>query len=113
MPAFRELDDHPPRVSSAMRFTTAEKVNAVLRVLKGDSIEAVSTELGVPIHRLERWQNRFVTGGSAAVANKKGFLSRVWFVKHAARLVHWVAILIVLAVVTRLLESLLQRGGGE
>lgn len=97
----------------AKRFTTREKVNAVLRLLKGESVEALSTELGIPIHRMERWQNDFVAGGSAELAKRKSFGSGDRFSKHAARIFQWVAFLIALAVVTALLELFLQRGGSE
>ena len=113
MTSFRERDDQPLRSTPAKRFTTAEKMNVVLRLLKGESVEALSTELGVPIHRLERWQNDFVTGGSAELAKRKRFGSGDWFSKHAAAIFQWVALLIVLAVLTGLLELFLQRRGGE
>ena len=69
--------------------------------------------LGVAIRRVERWQNEFVTGGSAALAQRKVFGSRDWFAKHAAAIIPWVGLFIALAVVIGLLELLLQRGGSE
>src|ERR1700733_1446008 len=71
MSASRQHDDEPLRTSSSKRFTTTEKVNAVLRLLKGEPLAKLSLELGVAAHRLERWQNDFVTGGSAALSKRK------------------------------------------
>ena len=101
------------RTSPAKRFTTAEKVSAVLRLLKGESTDVLSRELGVAVNRLERWQNDFVTGGSAAVGNWKSSGSGDWVSKHAAAIFQWFAFLIVLALVIGLLELFLQRGRGE
>jgi len=111
MSASREHDDETPRASRLKRFGSREKVDAVLRLLKGDSVATVSAELGVAVHRLERWQNDFVTGGSAALSKQKGSGSDGWLSTHATRIVQWVVFLMVLAVVTGLLELFLQRPG--
>src|SRR5258708_31457446 len=53
------------------RFTSREKVSAVLRVLQGESVDIVSAELGVPAGRLERWRSDFVAAGSAELSKRK------------------------------------------
>ena len=84
-----------------------------MRVLKGESPESVSAELGVSLRRLERWRNEFVAAGSAELAKRKHSSSKSWFSKHSASLLQWSGLLLVLVVVIAALTLLLQRGGGE
>jgi hypothetical protein len=94
------------------RFTTAEKVNAVLRLVKGESREALSSELGVAIRRLERWNHDFIAGGSEALKTTRSLDSRNWVAKHATGILQWVASLIGLGIMSGLLALFLQRKGG-
>jgi hypothetical protein len=97
--------------ASGRRLTTAEKVSAVLRLLEGEPLASLSQELGVAVNRLERWQNDFVTAGSAALAKRKSSDRGGWFSKHAAGILQWIAFLIVLAIVIVFLQRFLQSGG--
>ena len=99
-------------MSLTKQFAARDKTDAVLRLLKGESLADVSTDLGVSTERLERWRNDFVTGGSAALSKRKSAGSREWLPKRA-KIIQWVAFLIVLAAVIGVLELFLQRGGGE
>jgi hypothetical protein len=99
--------------ASGRRLTTTEKVSAVLRLLKGESLANLSRELGVGVNRLERWQNDFVSAGSAALAKRNGSDRNGWFSQHAPAILQWIAFLIVLAVVIAFLQRFLQRGGAE
>ena len=101
------------RITSAKSLTTSERLNAVLRLLRGESAATISTDLGVASQRLERWQNEFVAGGSAGLAKSKSSHPGGWLSKHTTAIFQWVALLIVLAFVIRLMQSILQRGGGE
>lgn len=41
-----------------MRWDVARKREVVLRILRGESMDALSRELGVEIYRLEQWRDR-------------------------------------------------------
>jgi hypothetical protein len=94
------------------RFTSHEKTNAVLRVLKGESLQTVSEDLGVSLPRLERWRNNFVTAGSAELAERKDLPSPGWLAKHSAPIRQWIWLLLTLIAVTVILALFMQRGGG-
>jgi transposase len=103
-----------PRIMSLTRqFAARDKTDAVLRLLKGESLADVGKELGVATERLERWRNDFVTGGSAALSKRKSSGSQGWLAKNGTKVVQWVAFLVVLAAVIGALEVFLQRGSGE
>ncbi len=42
------------------RWSVARKREVVLRMLKGESLDGLSRELGLPLHKLERWRDRAV-----------------------------------------------------
>jgi hypothetical protein len=50
----------------------ARKREVVLRLLRGESAEALSRELAVPVYRLERWRERAVGGLDAALRERSG-----------------------------------------
>lgn len=52
-------------VTKQDRFSSHEKEEAVLRLLRGEDLEALSRELGVPAALLLDWRERFLTGGWA------------------------------------------------
>ncbi len=52
------------------RWTAARKQEIVLRMLRGESLDSLSRELGVEIYRLEGWRDR------ALAAMKSGLKSR-------------------------------------
>jgi len=66
------------------RVTSRAKTEAVLRLLKGESVESVSQELSVPIPSIERWKNRFLEAGSAELATRKNDSSKGWVAKHSS-----------------------------
>jgi len=43
----------------------------VLRLLRGESVDALSRELGVPIFRLEGWREAALAGVDAALKHRK------------------------------------------
>jgi transposase-like protein len=45
-------------LAPGQRWTVARKREAVLRLLRGESVEMLSRELGVEIYRLERWRDK-------------------------------------------------------
>jgi len=52
------------------RFSAQRKPSAVQRLLRGESLEAVSRELGVPVHRLTEWRDRAFTGAEHALKDR-------------------------------------------
>jgi transposase len=52
------------------RWSVQRKTELVVRLLRGDSLEAVSRENQVPAHELERWQRIFVEQGKRGLRTK-------------------------------------------
>jgi len=53
------------------RWSLARKREVALRMLRGESIDALSRELGVEIYRLERWRDRALAGLDAGLAGAR------------------------------------------
>lgn len=49
------------------RLSARKKAEAVVRVLKGESIDAVSRSLKVPAHLIASWRDEFITAGTRAL----------------------------------------------
>lgn len=54
------------------RFSAARKREAVLRLLRGESLEAVSRDFGVTAARLASWRDDFVLAGEVALRSRGG-----------------------------------------
>lgn len=52
------------------RFSAQRKLSAVQRLFRGESLEAVSRELGVPVHRLAEWRDRAFVGAEGALKER-------------------------------------------
>src|ERR1039458_5122652 len=48
----------PGGLAPGQRWSVGRKREVVLRLLRGESTESLSRELGVPLYRLERWHER-------------------------------------------------------
>ena len=44
------------------RWSAGRKKEVVLRLLRGEAVDAVSREVSVPIYKLERWRDRALAG---------------------------------------------------
>lgn len=53
------------------RFSAQRKLSAVQRLFRGESLEAVSRELGVPVHRLTEWRDRAFAGAEGALKDRE------------------------------------------
>jgi hypothetical protein len=95
------------------RVTSRAKIDAVLRLLKGESVEAVSQDLGVTIRRIERWKSRFVEAGSAELSKRQDIASQGWVGRHSGSILQWIWLLLALVVVISVLVVLMQRGSPE
>lgn len=54
------------------RWSVARKREVTLRLLRGESLEALSRELGVEMYRLEEWRDRAFDGIDAALRERTG-----------------------------------------
>jgi len=53
------------------RWSRSRKRAVALRLLRGESVDAVSRELGVPLFRLEAWREAALAGIDAAFTSRK------------------------------------------
>jgi len=54
------------------RWTVTRKREVVLRLLRGEPLDALARELGVEIYRLEEWKNRALLGIDASLREREG-----------------------------------------
>ena len=95
------------------QFTSHEKTDAVLRLLKGESSEALSREIGASVERMERWKSRFVAAGSAELARRKDDSSKNWAATHSVTIWKWFWVLFALVATISILAVLVERSGQE
>jgi transposase-like protein len=48
---------------SKVRWSANKKLDVVLRLLRGEKLEALSRELGVEAHRIAAWRDEFLEAG--------------------------------------------------
>ena len=48
----------PSRLAPGQRWSAARKREVVLRLMRGESVEPLSRELGLPIFKLEQWRQK-------------------------------------------------------
>src|SRR5688500_18636978 len=56
---------------SRPRWSAGKKMEAVLRLLRGEPLEVLSRELGVEAHRLAAWRDEFLEGGKDALKRQR------------------------------------------
>jgi len=54
------------------RWSAKAKTEVVLRLLRGEGVEAVSREVQVPAHELEAWRRMFLEGGMTGLRSRGG-----------------------------------------
>ena len=59
-------------LASGQRWSAGRKRDVVLRLLRGDSLAALSREVGVEIHRLESWRDRALAGLALGLKDRHG-----------------------------------------
>src|SRR4051812_50080492 len=59
-----------PGLGRGGRMSRPRKMQAVLRLLRGEDLELVSRALGVTAATLSGWHDEFLAGGEAALASK-------------------------------------------
>ena len=59
-------------LAPGQRWSAGRKREIVLRVLRGEPLDALSRELGVEIYRLEEWRERALAGMDLGLKNRQG-----------------------------------------
>jgi transposase len=54
------------------RWSAKAKTDVVLRLLRGEAVDAVSRELQVPGHELEAWRRTFLEAGAEGLKKRHG-----------------------------------------
>lgn len=54
------------------RWSLARKRAVVMRMLRGEPLELLSRELGVPVHKLERWRDKAEAALDGALKEREG-----------------------------------------
>jgi|SRR3972149_1575444 len=62
----------PSASSEVVRWSVNRKKEVVLRLLRGEPIDALSRELGIEAYRLEKWQRKALQGVEAALKERGG-----------------------------------------
>ncbi len=53
------------------RWSAGRKKDVVLRLLRGEPVDAISREVGVPIYKLEQWRDRALAGIDAGLKERE------------------------------------------
>lgn len=69
--ARRATGGEPGRVDRG-RFSSRRKMDAVLRLLRGEALDALSRELGVTAATVSGWRAEFLAGGQASLKSRPG-----------------------------------------
>lgn len=57
-------------LSTGQRWSPARKREVVMRMLRGESVQVLSRELGVEVYRLEKWRDKAHVGIEAALRER-------------------------------------------
>ena len=52
------------------RFSARRKAEAILRILRGEPLDSLAREVGVPAATLAQWREHFLAGGQAALKSR-------------------------------------------
>ncbi len=55
-----------------LRWTVSRKKEVVLRLMRGEPIDALSRELGIEVYRLEKWHRKALQGIETALKARDG-----------------------------------------
>jgi hypothetical protein len=61
----------PGAPAEVKRWSAARKKEVVLRMLRGEPVDAVSREVAVPIYKLEQWRDRALAGINAGLKERE------------------------------------------
>ena len=60
----------PGAAAEVKRWSAGRKKEVVLRLLRGESVDAISREVSAPIYKLEQWRNRALAGIDAGLKER-------------------------------------------
>jgi transposase len=63
--------DAPGAPAEGKRWSAGRKKEVVLRLLRGEPVDAISREVSVPIYKLERWRDRALAGIDAGLKERE------------------------------------------
>jgi hypothetical protein len=69
--ALRAPSDEPSAAAEVKRWSAQRKKEVVLRLLRGEPVDAISREVSVPIYKLERWRDRALAGIEAGLKERE------------------------------------------
>ena len=61
----------PGAAAEVKRWSAGRKKGVVLRLLRGESVDALSREVSVPIYKLEQWRDRALAGIDAGLRERE------------------------------------------
>ena len=64
----------PGAAAEVKRWSAGRKKEVVLRLLRGEPVDAVSREVSVPIYKLEQWRERALAGIDAGLKERQNDL---------------------------------------
>ncbi len=62
--------DDGAEAGGTKRFSAKRKLTAVQRLMRGESLEAVSRDLNIPVHRLSEWRDRVLMASESALKER-------------------------------------------
>lgn len=83
----------------------------MLRAVRGESCDALATELHVSADRIESWKEIFLSGGKAALADSKGRRAH-GLRKLLDRIAPWSALILLLFILVYFLTRFMGSGAG-
>ena len=68
--ASQEVKKKGKRAPRPKRWSAERKADVVMRLLRGESLDAVSRETGLPASQLSQWRDAFVETGKAGLKSR-------------------------------------------
>jgi hypothetical protein len=65
------VNDEGEDFRSKPRWSAGKKMDVVLRLLRGESLDVLSRELGVEAHRLAAWRDEFLAAGREGLKGQR------------------------------------------
>lgn len=56
--------------SAVRRWSAKRRVELVMQLLRGESLDSVSRKSGVPLHQLSEWRDKFLAGAETALKTR-------------------------------------------
>ncbi|MFT3847273.1 MAG: hypothetical protein QM739_14245 [Propionivibrio sp.] len=64
-------EGEPGAAAEIRRWSAGRKKEVVLRLLRGEPVDAISREVSVPIYKLEQWRDRALAGIDAGLKERE------------------------------------------